>query len=260
MQEPAARHQDTRARDQDRAAGDRRVRALLLAVLSLLSLLSPCERTRALVCRNPPLAVEPAVEQPPLEAQLRQKEALSIAAIAHIKELETKHTAELTMLIDHIFVQGVYEWAKCFAAMLDFQGKFEDIEHPFGEGTPWGSLSGDTNPLQYDGAIDDWLTTITGHNNSGYAVAARMLFEYGRLPMGARHVSSRDWSEEEEAEWEDDAKKYYWPERGTDFQRFSRLLGANPWQDAAAEFIRPPIELAVDDLDTDATDRPWSPP
>ena len=147
--------------------------------------------------RRPPLevTVEPAVEQLPLEAQLRQKEALAIAAIAHIKELETKHKVQLTMLIHHIFVQGVYEWAKCFAAMLDFQGRFEDIEGPFGN--TLGSLSGDTN---------------------------------------------------------------YWPEGGTDFQSFSRLLGVNPWQDAATEFIRPPIELAVDDLDTDATVRPWSPP
>ena len=48
------------------------MRALLLALLSLLSLLSPCESTRDLVCRNPPLAVQPAVEEPPLEAAVEQ--------------------------------------------------------------------------------------------------------------------------------------------------------------------------------------------
>ena len=40
------------------------MRALLLPLLSLLSLLSPCESTRALVCRSPPLALEPAAERP----------------------------------------------------------------------------------------------------------------------------------------------------------------------------------------------------
>ena len=68
------------------------MRALLLAVLSLLSLLSPCERTRALVCRNPPLAVEPAVEQPPLAPIMSRSADSALYTIFGWQAIEERNT------------------------------------------------------------------------------------------------------------------------------------------------------------------------
>ena len=173
--------------------------------------------------------------------ELRQTEALAIAACKHIKHLETQHKAELTKLIKDIIYQGVFQWGCVMSAVAAKKGLVE--VH---------SLDGDTGLILYEGAMDDWLFELAGPDARD--IACSMLFTYGRLPVEAEHITSQDFDPEEQDAWEDETDErgnemnYYWPRlesECTQYRGYASMID-NPWPDAPTEFPQPPIKHIKD--------------
>ena len=129
-------------------------------------------------------------------------------------------------------------------------------------GIPIHPLEGDTGLVLYEGAMDDWLVELAGPD--AWDIACSMLFTYGRLPVEAEHITSRDFDLEEQEVWEGASwvqhdegdgpffrqtgitQYYYWPDgEHTQYSDYASMID-NPWPDAPTEFPQPPIKPIKD--------------